>query len=253
MRSPFRLDVPGDVARRARTLRRVSDCLASWDGSLALLDSDQGVPGVFVRAATLGSVSDGVGATYTAPHSMPAWEMRDLDGDTVRERCGLRMGTADFLRWAAAPAPQALSGLLEFIETGARTTAGATLFALRDDAAAGAGLWLDTSGSYYQLNYSDGTTTRTATLTTGQPAVDEQVRLRWTLSSTGVITLWQSINGAAETTATATALTLPSAWATGAKVRLNSRGATDNPAQGWYRRLKLVAGIVTVPVLEAVR
>jgi hypothetical protein len=253
MRSPFRLDLPGDLARRARTLRRVSDCLASWDGGLALLESDQGVAGAFVRAATLASVSDGVGTTYTAPHSMPAWEMRDLDGDSVRESCGLRMGTADFLSWPAAPAPQALSGMIDLVETGARTSSGATLFAISDDAVTGARLWLDTSGTYYRINYTDGTTTRTATLTTGQPSSGQRVRLRWTLTSAGVVSLWQSINGAAESTASASALTLPAAWAAGAKVRLNSRGATANPAQGWYRRVKVVAGIVSVDVLEAVR
>jgi hypothetical protein len=81
MRSPMRLDLPGSPARRDRTPRRVSDCLFSWHAASATLDSDQGVTGVFARAATLASVSDGAGSTYTAPHSLPAWEMRDLDGD----------------------------------------------------------------------------------------------------------------------------------------------------------------------------
>jgi hypothetical protein len=253
MPSPHRLDLPGAPARRDRAFRRVSDCLWSWDASLASLDSDQGIVGVFSRAATLASVSDGAGTTYTAPHSMPAWEMRDLDADTVREACGLRMGTSDFLHWGAAPAPQALSGLLDLVETGARTTANATLFAITNDAVSGARLWLDTSGSYYRLNWSDGTTTRTATLTVGQPTSGQRVRLRWTLAADGALALWQSINGAAETTATAAALALPAAWGAGAVVRLNARGDTENPAQGWYRRAKLVAGIVDVALLEAIR
>jgi hypothetical protein len=253
VRSPLRLDLPGDPTRRDRSLRRVSDCLWSWDAALASLDSDQGTPGAFLRAATLASVSDGVGATYTAPHSLPAWEMRDLDADSVREAMGLRMGTADFLNWGVAPAPQAMTGLLDFVETGARTTANATLFAITNDAVSGARLWLDTSGDYYRISWTDGTTTRTATLTAGQPTSGQRVRLRWTLGGDGALVLRQSINDAPETTATAAALTLPAAWATGAVVRLNSRGDTENPAQGWYRRAKLVAGVVDLALLETVR
>jgi len=253
MRSPLRLDLPGSPARRDRTPRRVSDCLFSWHAAVAGLDSDQGVPGVFARAATLASVTDRSGATYTAAHSLPAWEMRDLDADSVREALGLRMGASDFLHWGVAPSPRELSGLLEFVETGARTSANATLFAIANDAVSGARLWLDTSGTYYRLNWTDGTTTRTATLTAGQPTSGQHVRLRWTLSATGVLNLWQSINGAAETTASAAALTLSTAWASGARVRLNSRGDTENPAQGWYRRVKLVPGIVDVAVLEVIR
>lgn len=256
MRTPHRLDLPGAPALRTRTPRRVSDCLWSWDAALASLESDQGVAGVFARAAALASVSDSTGATYTAPHSMPAWEARDLDGDTVREACGLRMGADDRLHWPVAPVPQAMSGLLEIVETGAVTgTAGATLFAICNDAVSGARLWIDTSGSAggdYGLNYTDGTTTRTARLAVA-PTSGQRVRLRWTLSSTGVITLWQSINGGAETTATAAALTLPAAWGTGALIRLNTRGDTENPAQGWYRRAKLVAGIVDDALLEVIR
>ena len=179
--------------------------------------------------------------------------MRDLDGDTVREAMGLRMGTSDFLTWGVAPLPQAMTGLLDLIETGARETANATLFAITNDAVSGARLWLDTSGSYYRLSWTDGTTTRTATLAAGQPTSGQRVRLWWSLASTGALALSQSINGGADTTATAAALTLPASWATGAVIRLNALGDTENPAQAWYRRVKLVPGLADVDTLEAIR
>jgi hypothetical protein len=244
---------PTAPALRDATPRLLSACLFHWDGAETDVASLCGRAGTFTRAATLAGVTDGAGATYTAPHSLPAWEMRDLDADSVREAAGLRAGTADFVSWPDPPAPQAMAGLLELVETGARTTANSTLFALANDAVTGARLWLDTSGTFYRLNYNDGSTTRTATLTSGQPTAGQRVRFRWTLSAAGAIQLWQSINGAAETTATATALALPAAWAAGARLRLNSRGATANPAQGWYRRAKLVAGAPAVAVLEALR
>jgi len=244
---------PSAPALRDPTPRELSACLFHWEGAGASLDSVGGQAGVFSRAGTLASVVDGIGATYTAPHSMPAWEMRDLDADAVRETMGLRMGTADFLSWTIPPLLSANAGLLDLVETGARTTANATLFAITNDAVSGARLWLDTSGTYYRINWSDGATTRTATLTVGQPTSGQRVRLRWTLSATGVVTLWQSINGAAETTATAAALALPTAWASGARVRLNSRGDTENPAQGWYRRLKLADVALDVATLDVLR
>jgi hypothetical protein len=249
-----RVDLPAAPARRDRTPRRVSDCLWSWHGAGATLASDQGVAGVFARAATLASVSDRAGATYTAAHSLPAWEMRDLDGDSVREACGLRQGTSDFLTWSVAPAPQAMTGMVEFVELGSRLQSGQTLFAINKASAPfGASLWLNSSGSYYRINWTDGTTTRTATLTTGQPTTGDLVRLRWTLAADGALTLWQSINRAPETTATAAALALPASWAAGAVVSLGSRGPSSDSAAAWFRRAKLVAGIVDVDVLEAIR
>ena len=245
MRALNRLDLPSTPARRTRALRRVSDCLWSWDGRGAGLDSDQCVAGVFARAATLASVP-GVVGTYTAPHSMPAWGVRD-------DRCGLQMGTADFLHWAVAPAPQAMSGWLEIVEAGARTVADATLFAITNDAVSGARMWLDTSGTFYRLNWSDGATTRTATLTAGQPVAGDRVRFWWRLGADGALTFRQSINDAPWSVATAATLALPATWASGAVVRLNSRGDTENPASGWYRAAKLVAGAVDVDVLSALR
>lgn len=218
-----------------------------WSPDSGLVIARCGHTGAFSRGgAALAGVIDATGATYTASGAEPAWEMRDWDNDGVREAFGLRMGTNDRLPFATAVRPMAMHGLLELIETGARTTANATLFALRNDAATGAGLWLDTSGTYYRVSWTDGTTTRTATLTVGQPVSGDRVRFVWELSATGVLTLRQSINGGAETTASAAALALPAAWATGAAWRLNARGSSANPAQGWYRRARVRAGALDV-------
>jgi hypothetical protein len=230
--------------------------LLSWDAALAEWSPDSGAilalsghVGTWSRGATLASVADATGATYTAQASEPAWEQRDWTGDSVRDSFGLRMGTDDRLAWPTSVQPQAMAGLLEIIETGARTTSGATLFALRAANATGAGLWLDTSGTYYRMNYSDGSTTRTATLTSGQPTSGQRVRFTWQLASTGALTFRQSINGAAATEATAAALALPSAWPSDAAWRLNSRGASANPGQGWYRRVRVVAGALDEAVI----
>jgi hypothetical protein len=221
------------------------------DPDTGTLTLPTGHVGTWSRNATLASVSDANGVTYTALDGQMAWEQRDWDNDGTREAFGLRMGTSDRLAFPAALRFVAMAGLLEIIETGARTTAGATLLAYQVDAGTGAGFWLDTSGSFYRFNYSDGTTTRTATIASGAPVSGDRVVFTWQLTSAGALTFKQSINGAAATTATAAALTLPSAPLTGGSLRLNSRGTSANPGQGWYRRAKLVAGALDdVTILE---
>lgn len=249
----MRLDLPAAPARRDRTPRRVSDCLWSWDARDTSLVSDQGVPGVFTRAATLASVVDRNGTTYTAPHSMPAWEMRDVDGDGVREAIGLRMGADDRLTWPFALPPQTLSGLLEIVYTTSLTST-QTLFAIEgplDPSVSGNALWLDYSGTAWRLNYRNSLI-RTATLAS-TPSVGDRIRLRWILASNGRITLYESRNGAGETSATADPLALPAAWADGATLRLNSRGNSSRGGAGWYRRAKVMAGVQDVDVIDAAR
>lgn len=237
----------------SRDLVELDFSAVEWSADTGGIVAASGHVGTFSRGATLASVADSLGATYTAVEAQPAYEARDWDNDSVREAFGLRMGAADRLAFSAAFRLVQHSGLLEIIETGARTTAGATLFAYRNDGATGAGLWLDTSGSFYRFNYNDGTTTRTATLVSGAPTSGDRVRFTWELTAAGALTFNQSINGAAATTATAAALTLPAAAPASAFVRLNSNGNTANPAQGWYRRLRLVPGAFDLAALTARR
>lgn len=207
--------------------------------------------GAFSRGTTLAGVLDAAGSTYTAVDAQLALEMRD-DG-AGGKRIGLRMGASDRLAFASPPRPQALKLLLDITETGARGTADATLFAICNDAVSGARFWLDSSGTYYRMNYSDGTTTRTATLVSGQPTSGQRVRFIVSLSPLGALTISQSIDGAAPTTASAAALALSSAWGVGAVLRLNSRGDTENPAQACYHALKLTAYGVSDDLLTRIR
>lgn len=223
---------------------------AEVDPDAGTIATPSGHVGTFARAATLASVQDASTAgSYTALDGQLAWEQRDWDNDGVREAFGLRMGTSDRLTFPCnLRSGIAIAGLLELIETGARTSAASCLWSLREDAASGAGLWLDTSGTYYRFNYRDGATTRTATLTSGQPVSGDRVQFTWELTSAGVLTFYQAINGAAATSASAAALALPSAWASPAKIRLNANG-TGNAGSGWYRRCRLVAGALNATTI----
>ncbi len=242
-----------DVALTATT----SDLLdldfrnADVDADAGTITTPSGHVFTWSRATTLGSVADLNGTTYTALDGQMAWEMRDWDGDASRESFGLRMGTSDRLAAPSNVRAIAMAGLLEFIETGAVSSANSVIFSLRNDGATGAGLWIDTSGTNYRINYRDGSTTRTATLAAA-PSTGNRVILCWELTSAGVVSIQQSINAAAFTTASASALALPSAWASSVSWRLNAggTGGSANAGQGWYRRARVVAGTINTTTIQ---
>lgn len=219
-----------------------------------ILRTETGHLGAFSRGVTLASVLDSLGGTYTAVDAQPAWEMRD-DG-AGGQRMGLRMGTSDRLAFDAPPVLGPFRLLLEFTETGARIgTAGGTLFALCNDAVSGGRIWIDTSGTAsgrYGINYSNGTTTRTARVSSGAPVSGDRVQLIADFADTGALSFSQRINGAAATTASAAALAIV-ALGSGARIRLNSRGDTENPASASYHLAKLVYGAPSDETLLAIR
>jgi hypothetical protein len=195
------------------------------------------------RGATLAGVA-AVGGTYTAPATLPAYESAD-------NRLGVNMGTADVLRGNAAVGwlPQELSGELVFIERGARVGAsGDTIFSIAgDDPETGVRLFIDTTGTasgFYRLTYHNGSTSVSATLSSGQPTAGQIVRLRWLWTAAG-LTLRQSISNAAFTQATSVSLALPAAWAPSARVRIGRRGLTQNPAALTLLSLHLTPGALS--------
>jgi hypothetical protein len=221
-----------------------SRCMVHWWApDLSTHAPRTGHVGLFTRGAT-GTFVDQRSVSMTAVHAEPRWERRD-------GRMGLLMTAADRLRFGSATGGLgvraiAQAGLLEIMESGARTTANATLFYLGNDAISGARLYLDTSGTYYRITFHNGTTSVTATLTAGQPMPGDTVLLRWQLYDDRSVQLWQSINGAAETATNRTSgIAAPSASAFGATTyaRLNSRGSASNGGAGWYRLLKLMSGL----------
>lgn len=239
-------EVSGGVGPRSRALLHLDVRVPAWDVATGAILAAGGQRFTWTRgASTSQSATDSDGVSYTAPAALPAWEARDLDGDSVRETVGLRCGTSDRLTCTTVPLPQAMSGRIDFIETGAVSTADATLFAICNDAVTGARLFLATNGTSYGLVWTDGTTTRTAR-PTGTPTTNQRVTFWWQLAADGSLSVSQSIAGGAATTATAAALTLPTAWGTGAALRLNSRGDTENPGQAWYQRLILWPGTASV-------
>lgn len=194
-----------------------------------------------------GSSLAGVAAlntTYTAPATLPAYEM-------ANGSLGVLLGTNDAVRGNVLPGwPwQELSGELLFVERGARIgTAGDTIFAIAgDDPTVNNRLYIDTTGSgsgFYRLTVHNGTFTASCTLVSGQPTAGQLVRLRFGWSQSASF-LRQSINGGAFTSATAGAVALPTVRYATERVRIGRRGATANPAPLTFISLMLLPGTLT--------
>ena len=137
--------------------------------------------------------------------------------------------TVDALSWVFNSRPQAMTVYVKFIETGAvkNYAGGTTIIQLGSgNASHGYGprffVVPNSATSYlYRAGYHNGTAGVTSTLATG-PAIGNVVELRATLSAAGVVRLHQSINGAAETSATASsAQALKQTWGSSALILNN--------------------------------
>lgn len=208
------------------------------------LDALSGQAGTLTRTTTA-TGTDSYGASYTAVHSQPTAHY--VAG---RALAGLLLGTNDTLAWTVNVLPQASCGMVRFIENGSLASAGAGVFYLGLDAGTGARLYIDSSGTQYRITHHNGTSSVTSTLSGTAPVAGDLVELRWRLKADGTVQLWQSINGGAETAASASGtLTLAAAWG-GTTLRLNSVG-TASKGNNVFLGGVLTFGDQTTSLLQA--
>jgi len=231
-------------------LERLSAWALHGDFSDIDLAAVSGQAAHFSRLGTR-SATDSQGVTRTLVDGQPAHEWADLDTDGVRETPGLLMGSTDRLWYDMLLHPTDIVLYAEFVERGSLAAGGAVLY-VGNEAATGARILLESSGTQYRLTYTDGTTTRTSTMTGTAPVTGQRVQLTGTLSAAGVSQVRQRINGGTETgPAPAAALALPPAWG-GARAYVASRG---NAAASAILMLNAKVGRGAPPVtdLEAKR
>lgn len=239
-----------------------SRCIWHWRARDLSVDAPlTGHRGTFTRGATLAFV-DSNGVSMTAHNAEPAWQPMDLDGDSVRDTMCVLCGSSDRWRFESVAGgigfpPQATSGYIDFVENGGRVaSAGATLFAICNDAVSGGRFWIDTTGTgsgFYRANYHNGTTSVSSTIALGQPSSGQRVRLSWYQLATGQLRLSQRIGSAAPTDGSESGPISLLAWGAGAVIRLNSRGDTENPSTAIYREAALVSGLLDFDTLIALR
>lgn len=233
----------------------LSRLLFSWESQSCALRALTGEVATFTRSAT-GTALDDNGTSRTLVNNQPRWQWEDTDNDAVRDTPFLLLGqTGELVKWTLVHQP-ALSTtfLLDFIEGGARTVVNAGVFYIGNDAATGARIYIDSTGTFYRATHNNGTAAVTSTMASGQPAVGDRVRLRLEYSgATGVIRLYQSINAGAEVAAAASGANTPAAAWGASTLRLGSIG-TANLGVNRFRRCKLAyGGAVALATLEGVR
>lgn len=235
----------------------VSRLAAHWRGDdFSLVDlagfttgtyNTPGTQGTFSRTGTAGP-KDVNGNSRTVRDVQPAWEMVDWDGDAVRETPALLMGSGDKLFHSFASPPKAMTLYIEFVENGAVAIASAAICYVGNAGNTGARFWIDSTGTYYRVRHDNGSTAVTATLAAA-PTSGQRVALRALLNSNGSVQLHQSINGAAESSTSASGSnTLASDWSY-PRIYLGTTGDT-NPGNTLFVRRRIALGIKTAAQMQ---
>lgn len=200
-----------------RTTERAVHHPLVWLARELSLDALSGQAGTFTRAATKTS-TDSFATSGTVNYAQPAWS----GASTL---ASLDMGTSDVLKWVSPFGVQACSGMIQFYENGSLAGSKA-IFAITNDTPVAPLLLIFSSGTQYQIQHNNAISTVTSTMSGTAPTSGQLVQLRWRILSTGSVQIFQSINGAAETTATASGtLALGAAWASPTAFYLNSSGS----------------------------
>lgn len=194
------------------------------------LDALTGQAGTLTRAATK-AVTDSSGVSRTVNYHQPAWT-------AVSGVAALDLGSSDSLAYDCDLLPVACCGLVDFFHNS--PGANGTVIDITNSTPATPYLRVYWTGTQYRIEHHNGSAAVTATMTGTAPSASQRVRLRWWLYSTGAVQIWQSKDGAAETTPGASGTNaLAAAWAATTKYFVNSAGT----AAGTYGAMKL-AGLV---------
>jgi len=248
-----------------------------WVARLGSLDAVSGQVGTLTRAGT-NTATDSGWTGYTAAHSMPRWETRSVDvstsstppatylllqdgdnllaedGDEILletggPRLGLRIGGApdEDLRFPVTFPVETATLLVDFVEITHRTTSNGFLLYLGNDAGTGARLTIGGNGTNFEAILNNGSTTTTASLSTGTPVAGTAARLALQLEDGGgtirARLLLEILGTAGVTTGSwSTAITRPTSWGSATKLRLNG-APTGGGAEGVYLQVAYGAGL----------
>lgn len=153
--------------------------------------------------------------------------------------------TRDLLSRSFVARPQAMSIYVRFVEGGSLVAGAYVLYI----GSATVFLEISSSGSFYRAQYNNGISSTVASTLAAAPTHGQRVELLVTLTSAGVVTISQSINEGAVSTATSgAARVLPSAWGA-ATMWINSFSTT---AVGFnaFRNIEIMAGVQTMQAMR---
>ena len=176
-----------------------------WRARDLSLNAATGQVGTLVRAAT-GTSTDSNAVSLTTVRDRPRWHITSGLG-------AIKLGASEYLGHAFSFLPAAAcSGLIDFVEDGTISTIGKPLFAVCGTSWTSPTLYVDVSaGSKYQITHNNSSTVVTSTMTGTAPTVCQRVQIRWHYYADGKVQIFQSIAGAAETSATISGTLAPAA------------------------------------------
>jgi hypothetical protein len=175
---------------------------------------------------------------------MPRWESRTWGASS---RLGLRMA-ADDLSWPVSFTPRTMTVVVEMSEAGTRTTAGAGLFYLGNDAVSGARWQIDSTGTLYRATIHNGTTSVSVTLATAVPTTGQAARLTMQVEDDGTnwrVRLVNDVVASAGEEETGWSSTIARATTFGSttRARLNRVGSAGTQGSTWVAQCAIVAGL----------
>lgn len=240
------------IIRASRRSRFGYDFLARYclDRQDQALTPITGQAVTFARTTT-STGADAAGATQTFAHSQPAFEWADLDADSVKETPGILLGTNDRLYtdyFAAALARTIFVDFTDKTATGASN--GSRIIEIGNSGAGGAFLSIRRAAGGYDANFNNGTTSVTALSPALTVASGDRIRLRLTISSTGVCTLSAAQNAGAETSGSPTGTNSLVSW-NQPRLAIGSDYAGANRATQSIYRVRDIIGAQTAAFMGA--
>jgi hypothetical protein len=189
----------------------------------------------FYLMPTLGNAASETGTTYF--FGANAW-----NAPFPSSYQGPSLGTRnnDDLSWSFPYTPQAIFGLIQFIERGSVQAGGGTMvLAINGPAGQSPRIDIEANGSGgYSIQFFNPT--QQGSGTPGAVAFGDTVAQLMTLTGAGVAQLRQSLNGGAEVAGSATAgQALPAAWAASTRLHLGRYGGGTLIGTNAFARVKI--------------
>ena len=216
----------------SRTLFEWDARWTEWNPDTGTLSALSGHVGTLLGVNAQTTISDSYGNGYTAAgYVQPAWYANPSG------QFGLVLDINHYLQFDGPVYMPEQSGVMEFIECGgASLSSDGYLWFIGDSSGATKPYaYLSQSPTPFRLPYVNAAGTVKIAQGLTAPTLGQQVRIRWEWTA-ATITMWQSINGAAETSVTGAGQAMET-WPSGSPLYISLNGAAV------VQRLKMMAGV----------
>lgn len=159
--------------------------------------------------------------------------------------------TRDQLAFSFTARPQAMTTYIRFVEQGTVQKSGSVLLQIGSNGTTNPRIVIDCTGSFYRCFHLNSVGASVSATLAVNPTFGQTIEIRLVLNANGSVMLGQSIAGGAETTtATSSALVLPTLWAS-QHLMVNSAG-TAGVGFNAFRNIEIAQGVRTMQQMRVV-